>query len=148
MKKFVYFLIFIVVFIFFLLNIFSINGYSFFGYRVYRIGSGSMTPFLKVNDIIIIKSCDEYKVNDVITYRTDYEYITHRIISIDDDVIITKGDANNVQDEPIYKNKIVGKMVYKFKFLGFIYYFLSKPFSWVLVFAGGIITCLIPERKK
>ena len=37
--------------------------------------------------------------------------ITHRIVSIDGDTIITKGDYNNTEDEPITKNEIIGKEV-------------------------------------
>ena len=108
-----------------------------------------MVPYLKINDVIIIKNNDDYKINDIITYQNDNEYVTHRIISINDNEIITKGDANNTQDEPITKDQIVGKLIYKIHTLGFISYSLSKPMTWILLFViGVIVTCLIPDKKK
>lgn len=149
MKKIIYALIFVILFIFFLFNILSMFGYPFFCYRMYKIGSGSMEPYLKVNDIIIIKPYNEYKVDDIVTYKADSGYVTHRIVSIDEDVVITKGDANNAQDNPISQDKIVGKMVYKFHSIHFISFLFSNPFSWVVLFIVGIIiTCLIPDKKK
>ena len=132
-----------------IINILSHFNISFFGFRIYRIASGSMEPYLKVNDIIIIKKSNNYKVNDIITYKTDKEYITHRIVEINDDEIVTKGDYNNTEDKPIKKTDIIGKLFYKFKYFGFICYFFSKPKTLILAFIIGIvITILIPDKKK
>ena len=149
MKKIINIIIFVILLIVLLLNIFSLYGFSFFGFRVYKVGSGSMEPYLKINDVVIIKKSNDYKVNDIITYKNDNDYITHRIISINNSEIITKGDANNIEDKPITKNQIVGKLVYKFHVFGFIGYLLSKPFTWILLFIIGlVITYYIPEKLK
>ena len=107
-----------------------------------------MEPYLKINDLIIIKNSDNYKLNDIITFKNNNEYVTHRIIYITDDEIITKGDANNTEDKPITKDKIVGKLIYKFHVIGYINYLLSKPFTWILLFIIGLlITYLIPDKN-
>ena len=148
MKKIIYTIIFTILFMFLLLNILSMFNLSLFGYRVYKVGSGSMEPNLKVNDIIVIKSTNDYKINDIITYKNNSEYVTHRIININNSEIITKGDANNTQDNPITKDLIVGKLIYKFHLIEFINYLLLKPFTWILLFIIGIIIiCLIPDKK-
>lgn len=85
---------------------------NIFGYSILSTETGSMSPTIEVGDIIIIKIGDEIKENDIITYEQDDVLITHRIQEIDGDAIITKGDYNNIQDEPIQKEQVVGKVVY------------------------------------
>ena len=62
----------------------------------------------------------EFKEKDIVTYKKDNKYVTHRIIKIEGDKVITKGDANNVEDPPINKKDIIGKYVYKNKILDFL----------------------------
>ena len=149
MKKVLYrIFIFVVVFII-IVNIFSIFHASLFGFRLYRIATGSMVPYLNINDYILVKKSNDYKEGDVITYTSGETYVTHRIVSITDENIVTKGDANNTMDEPITKDNIIGKVVLKFGFLGFIIYLLSKPIIWVLLFIIGIvITAFLPDKKR
>lgn len=132
-----------------LINTFSFFNISFFGIRTFRVVSGSMEPYIHINDVVIIKKSKNYKVNDVITYKKNKEYITHRIVSIDNNEVVTKGDANNTIDDPIKKGDIVGKVIYKFKLFGFLCYLFSKPKTLILAFVFGlIITILIPDKKK
>lgn len=149
MKKVLYrIFIFVVVFII-IVNIFSIFHASLFGFRLYRIATGSMVPYLNINDYILVKKSNDYKEGDVITYTSDETYVTHRIVSITDENIVTKGDANNTMDEPITKDNIIGKVVLKFGVLGFIIYLFSKPIIWVLLFIIGIvITAFLPDKKR
>ncbi len=150
MKKIVYILFLVILFTIFFMNILSLFNISFFGLRIYKVGSGSMEPYLKIDDIIIITKSKNYKINDVITYKNNNkEYITHRIISITNDEIITKGDANNTPDDPITKDDIVGKYIYKFRYFGFIKYIFNQKMSWLLLFVYGlIITIIIPDKKQ
>lgn len=149
MKKVLYrIFIFVVVFII-IVNLFSIFHASLFGFRLYRIATGSMVPYLNINDYILVKKSNDYKEGDVITYTSGETYVTHRIVSITDENIVTKGDANNTMDEPITKDNIIGKVVLKFGFLGFIIYLFSKPIIWVLLFIIGIvITAFLPDKKR
>ena len=105
-------LYFVVIFMI-LLNIFSINNKSFFGFRVYRVISGSMQPTLQIGDIIIIRKEKEYHINDIITYDTGLTTVTHRIKSIDNNGVVTKGDANDVNDDVFNVDKIVGKYFFR-----------------------------------
>ena len=150
MKKIVYILFLVILFTIFFMNILSLFNISFFGLRIYKVGSGSMEPYLKIDDIIIITKSKNYKINDVITYKNNNkEYITHRIISITNDEIITKEDANNTPDDPITKDDIVGKYIYKFRYFGFIKYIFNQKMSWLLLFVYGlIITIIIPDKKQ
>ena len=149
MKEKVYKILIIIFTIILVINIFSILNLSFFGFRIYKIGSGSMEPYLKVNDYIIIKEKKNYNVGNVVTYKKNNEYITHRIKSIDGEIIITKGDNNNIEDQPINKKDIIGCLVYKSSVLSATLYLLNKPILWILLFIVGlVITILIPDKRK
>lgn len=80
-------------------------------YTFYEIATGSMEPTLNVKDFIIVKESDKYSVGDIITYKEDNSYITHRIIKINGDTLVTKGDANNSEDKIISKSEVIGKVV-------------------------------------
>lgn len=140
--------LFIITFIL-LLNIFSVFNVSLFKFRVYKIASGSMRPYLNINDIVIVMEQNDYQVNDVVTYHADNMYITHRIVKINDDEVITKGDANNIVDNKFTKDKIVGKVIYRFKIFSFLSKVLSKPLILLFMFIIGLfITILLPEKNK
>ena len=65
-----------------------------------------------INDIIIVKLTNDVHENDIITYKSDDNFVTHRVIKEDENQIITKGDANNTEDEPITKDDVVGKVIF------------------------------------
>lgn len=89
-------------------------------YYIFQIATGSMEHELVAGDYIVVEKTDNYKVGDIITYREDGYYITHRINQMDENMIITKGDANNSSDSPISKDKIVGKFLFKERILTFL----------------------------
>ena len=149
MKTILYRIMVIIVLIIIIINVFSIFHFSFIGFRLFRVGSGSMQPYLKVNDYILVKKSENYEVDDVITYQIkDNEYVTHRILRVNEDTFITKGDANNIEDDPINKENVVGKVVLKLGVFSFILYLFSQPFSWIILFVVGfVITLFIPNKK-
>ena len=83
-----------------------------FGYSIFSTATGSMSPTIEIGDIVVVKIGEDGKEKDIITYKKDNEFITHRIIKIDGESIIAKGDNNNTQDEEITKDAIVGKVVF------------------------------------
>lgn len=140
------------VFLMFLLviNFFITFKLSIFGYRIYKVSSKSMEPKLKYNDFILVKEKSSFKENDIITFKVDDKTITHRVVEINEDNIITKGDAIEFNNDPITKDMVVGKMVYKFIVLTFINYFLFKPIFWVvfLILAIGILYFKMKKNYK
>lgn len=79
--------------------------------------TGSMYPEIEAGEKVIIKKCKTYNVGDIVTYiNNDESFITHRIISIQDNLYYTKGDYNNVQDiEPVTIEQIYGKVIFHYK---------------------------------
>ena len=109
---------------------------NYFGYRVFEIASGSMEPTLSVKDVIIVK-VNNKKLNkdDIIAYVGDNDsIITHRIIMIDKDNLIVKGDANNTVDSPINRNQVIGKVVKIYPQLGIWKRILTEPKTLILIF--------------
>ena len=94
------------------------------------------------------------KIGDVYTYLSkDPRYfgimITHRIIGTDIDengnkVYVFKGDANYSADQmAVSVNQIYGKVVMRIPKIGYIQYFLSSAYGWIIAIVVpcvGIIT--------
>lgn len=86
---------------------------NIFGYSIFTTETRSMATTIEKGDIVIVKIGEEdLKERDIITYKNDNAIITHRIIKIDGESIIAKGDNNNIEDEPIKKEDVIGEVVF------------------------------------
>ncbi len=114
-------------------------------FGLYTIISPSMTPNIKVYDVVFVKkvNTDDLKVDDVITFYSTNSFfgstpITHRIIEIVDvpdvgTMYRVKGDANEVaDDEKVYPNNVIGKVMFKIPQLGRLQYFLASRTGWLV----------------
>ena len=136
--------LFAILIFFILLNIFSMNNKSLFGFRIYRVISGSMQPALQIGDVIIVKKSNNYSERDIITYSNGLTTITHRIIAINNDEVITKGDANEVDDKPINKEQIVGKFFFRISNFSLFSIILSKNVIYlIMIFLLVLIFLLV-----
>lgn len=117
------------------------NLIQFSNYYIFQIASGSMKNELNVLDFILVKKLDTYKVSDIVTYKDDNTYVTHRIVSKKNKKIVTKGDANNIEDEPITEDMIIGKYILKLNLLTFIY-------KYKILFIGLILIITILDGLK
>lgn len=103
-----------------LIQRFSNNNIKVFGYSIYTIVSESMKPEYDIGDMIFVKSVDkqDIKLNDDIVYMGnidsyDGKIITHRVIRIDNNQIVTKGINNPIEDLPIKYDQVYGKVAFK-----------------------------------
>ena len=103
-----------------------------FGFGMTVVLSGSMEPELSVDDLLIVTPSDTYEVGDVVVYQTQRTAVVHRIVSIKGDKIITRGDANNTDDDPITKENIKGKVIFAIPFIGLIVNLIKTPFGTIL----------------
>lgn len=126
------------------------NTPSLFGYSIFRVSTGSMEPDLMVGDVILVQEVDDVnslQVGDVITYHGAIgEYsdmpITHQIVKApyEEDgttYVVTKGIANDVEDQPVPVGQIAGELVCKIPFLNWVYSFFLTP--WGLLAAIALI---------
>jgi signal peptidase I len=77
---------------------------SIFGYSFYHVSTNSMVPVINGGDFIIVKERKEYRVGMDITYQLDKNStpITHRIVEINGNTVITEGVNNNGdEDDPL-----------------------------------------------
>lgn len=94
------------------INILKKDYFNFCGYTAFTVKTASMATAIDIDDVVIVKlGSDDLKQGDIISFKQDENIITHRIIEISDNKIITKGDSNNAQDEPINKDKVIGKVI-------------------------------------
>lgn len=118
-----------------------------FGFGMTVVLSGSMEPELSVDDLLIVTPSDTYEVGDVVVYQTQRTAVVHRIVSINGDKIITRGDANNTDDDPIAKENIKGKVIFAIPFIGLIVNLIKTPFGTILLL-GAAVWLLEASFKK
>jgi len=83
------------------------------GYFCAIVSSGSMEPTVSVNDLLLLQGGDFYQTEDIITYvSAQGSMVTHRIKQCSSHGYLTQGDANNIPDEKISKQRILGRVVF------------------------------------
>lgn len=133
-------------------------------FSAYVIISPSMEPTIKVQDAVILKrvEAEDIKKGDIITFTsTDDRYsgvtITHRVVGVEQTssgkyMFRTKGDNNNTEDPTLVgEDYINGKVILKIPKIGYIQYFLSQAYGWIIAIvipcAGIIIYDIIKVIK-
>ena len=98
-------------------------------YPLATITSGSMWPVLKTDDLIVMKgiSGQDAQIGQIIVYQNAAQGFTiHRLIRKENGMLVTKGDANDVEDPPIEEKDVIGTIVtigkspLRIPYLGFI----------------------------
>lgn len=110
-----------------------------FGVGASVVMSGSMSPTLEVNDLIVVQKKASYEVGDIVVYQSGKTLIVHRIIDLEENMITTQGDANNAADDPINVNTVKGEVVFHIPFLGAIINVLKTPIVGFLLLIGAFI---------
>ena len=122
------------------------------GYTYLEVVSGSMEPTIKIGDLILINTNIDnydYHVDDIITFRDEAgSLVTHRIIKVEENTVVTQGDANNAIDGDILKKDIVGIYVKKFVAIGSLLNSLKNPVILVIILTIGILICFIISTDK
>ena len=85
---------------------------NLFGYTLLEVVTGSMSGTIEIGDGVIVELTSDIKEEDIIVYKKEENLITHRLIEMKEDRLTTKGDANNVQDDPITKDVVIGKVIF------------------------------------
>lgn len=125
--------------------------HSFFGYRIYRVLTGSMIPKYQIGDVLLVKETkvEDLKVGDDVTYDGEEGnftgmIVTHQIIKIDEVdgeiVIQTKGIANRLEDPKIRPDQINGVVQCRLQILTTIMNLLSNGY---VFYFGAIIPITI-----
>lgn len=128
------------------------NTPSIGGYMLFRVATGSMEPEIMIGDVILVKEPSDYSaiaVGDVVTYEsrsgvTAGRPVTHKVIKApyEDNgewYLQTQGVANDIPDEEINAEQLLGVMVVKIPFLKELYSFFLTPWGLLTIIALIII---------
>lgn len=137
--------IIIVVAVLILISIFPVTG----NHKILVVKSGSMEPAVKTGSVVFVSPQEEYNINDIITFagRGNTESsTTHRIVNIEDangkKNFVTKGDANNAEDESrVSLDKIIGKVLFSVPYAGYAVAAAKEPlgFALLIIVPAGLI---------
>ncbi len=119
-----------------------------FGVGAAVVLSGSMEPEISVGDLLIVAERKSYEVGDVVVYQDGRMAVTHRIVAITEDEVITKGDANNTEDAPITVEQIKGEVVLAIPHAGYAVNAIKTPLGTLCILALAIFLLERSFRAK
>lgn len=121
---------------------------TFFGWGQASVVSGSMEPNIPVWSMVFFNENAEYAPGDVVVYQNDADtLIVHRIVSIEDGTVTTKGDANKKADTPFPEERIVGTVKNWIPLVGGFLMLLTHPIIVGLAVAGIALYAMWPHSK-
>ncbi len=98
-------------------------------FRFVYLFSGSMRPTYQPGDLAVVYTPQEITVKpgDVVLFSASIGPTIHRVVSIDNGLITTRGDANNINDaEKI--SSVDGKVLFMIPKLGYGIEFIKNLF--------------------
>ena len=119
-----------------------------FGYGGAVVLSGSMEPAIGVDELIIVKAEQDYNPGDIVVYQTGKMLVVHRIVAMDGETVITRGDANNTDDSPIAPAQIKGKVIAHIPQVGAAVRLLKTPAATVMLIAAAVLSVELPYRRE
>ena len=141
-------------------------------YKIFVVKSGSMEPVIKTGSIVVVKPEESYKIGDIVTFKSEKtgdknSSITHRIINTETQItvktneegvrelikgeekFITKGDANNAEDESrLRKDMIIGKVLFSIPYFGYAVAEARKPIGFIVLVIIPSAIIIFDETRK
>ena len=127
------------------------------GIKPYVIKSGSMEPTISIGSIVYTKtsySFRDVKKGDIIAFKLDDKtFVTHRVDSVHDEYVITKGDANKTTDNKyVYEAAYLGKIIGHVPIIGYLTSALQGIKAiiavCILIAINVVITYFVSKTKK
>lgn len=112
----------------------------------------SMEPGYHLGDLAIMRRAAKYQVGDIVTYHDSqmHAYVIHRIIAVDQDRFVLKGDNNSWIDayRPT-QDEIIGKLWLHIPKLGKTFRWLRAPLNLALAVLalGGVLMVNMMMKK-
>lgn len=119
-----------------------------FGYGGAVVLSGSMEPAILTDELIIVKAEDSYAEGDIVVYQSGKMLVVHRLVAIDGESAVTRGDANNTDDAPIELSQIKGRVIYHIPRVGVLVRLLKTPVATVILLAAAVLSVELSYRKE
>ena len=114
------------------------------GIRPYQVKSGSMGDLLPVGCVCFVSIYSDYdsiEVGDVISFRVSEDMlVTHRAVSVTDEGVFTRGDANvNGDPDPVTRENYIGKTVFALPYIGYMLEELHTRRGMIAVMTGIVL---------
>ncbi len=124
------------------------------GGEVYSITSGSMEPEIPVGSLVVVEPAlaEEVRTGDIVAFRAGGAVIVHRVVEnqAEERQLVTKGDANNVQDmNPIAYGDLIGVVDRHFAGVGMVLSALTSGVGKVallMVIVAGLALMILGKR--
>lgn len=118
-----------------------------FGWGTAVVMSGSMEPTLSVNDLVVVRTAEDYAIGDIVVYESGRSLVIHRVVDIQDETVTLKGDANNVADDPISEIYLKGRLVLALPHVGGLMR-IVKSLPGTIVLLGAAVLLLERSWRK
>ena len=119
-----------------------------FGFGMSVVLSGSMEPTLSVNDLVVIRSAESYQTDDVVVYQSGGSLTIHRVVRTGNGFVVTRGDANNTEDDPVALDAIKGRMILVIPLVGVAVRFLQTLPGTLIVIALAVFLVNLSWTKE
>jgi len=126
-------------------------------YDIRLVRSESMKPAINMGDMVITGPLDgplsgEVKPGTIVTYQLGEELVTHRVLSVDGDTLVTKGDAVEDPDaRSVNLSDVRGVYLFKIPYMGYVSNFVGTKVGWFLAIvipATALVALLIRSIYK
>lgn len=119
-----------------------------FGYGAAVVLSGSMEPALGVGDLVFVKEAGRIEKGSIVVFEDRGDLVTHRVIEVREGSVITKGDANNTQDDPVEMEDIKGTVIGSLRGAGRIVEAIKSPVGTALFALLAVALVELPVLRK
>lgn len=122
------------------------------GFKLVGVASSSMEPGISKDDALIVRQeYGRYLPGQIITFKTKNspgDLVTHRVVRVDKNYLVTKGDANSIADRPISRDQIVGAPIARLKQFGLVLNIFRRPIGlFLLVYLPSLIVILLEVHR-
>lgn len=119
-----------------------------FGVGASVVLSGSMEPTLSVNDLVFVVADDSVSVGDVIVYQSGDSLVIHRVTDIGDGYVVTRGDANNADDDAVSVEAVKGRMAFAIPFVGILIRLIQTVPGTLVMIALAVLLMNLSWKKE
>lgn len=120
------------------------------GFGLYTVRSDSMHQIFKAGDSVVTVPVGflgkSIQVGTIVTFKLDGKTVTHRIVQVNSDTVITKGDENDTRDTtPVPLSDVTGIYVLTIPYAGYFSVFLHTRIGWLatLIVPSSVLLGLI-----
>ena len=114
------------------------------------VGTDSMAPSLRAGDLVLLRPTGKViNPGTVVTYQFQNELITHRVVEVVGDMLVTKGD-NNQEIDPwrVPFSDVVGVPRVRIPYGGYLLDFVRSPAGFLLLIVLPACWIIVIEARK